>query len=417
MSTFSMKLGLATSGALALMAIFGSSTAHAAGLNDPSCKPTPARPNPVIVVHGQGGNFEGMNAITGSLVGAGYCVYAKNYGKPPGGNFGQEHLGTSAAEIGAQIDDVTAKTGAQKVDVVGHSAGVGVLDNYIQKRGGAAKVQHAIMFGGLHHPYAHGGLPKVMDASIYLPNMIAAARMIVPGITMQEVAKAAIATYAGAGSPFGVIDPAMVQTATSNFTNDLFDPDYWQDLQGAHSEAPGNFVMVGMSVRSRPTKDSAPNVCYTNIVAVADLLVGPATGFQDEASNVDNFLLTSSVTQNAHNDMLGDPAAIQKMHAGLTWACQPGAANKQLVMGNDNRTPSASDEAAEDAFKAAIAGEGDDDDDARSAGPSSKFGSNGGCAASPSTPIAPIGGGGIVFGLVLVFVWRRRISARAPALR
>src|SRR5690606_28734962 len=72
--------------------------ARAATLNDPGCKPPPGK-NPVVVVHGQGGNFEGMGALTSSLGAAGYCVYAKNYGRPPGGNFGQEHLATSAAEI------------------------------------------------------------------------------------------------------------------------------------------------------------------------------------------------------------------------------------------------------------------------------------------------------------------------------
>jgi uncharacterized protein (TIGR03382 family) len=386
--------------------LFAATSAEAAGLNDPSCKPTPARPNPVVFVHGQGGNFEGANALTGSLVSAGYCVYAKNYGKPPGGNFGQEHLSTSAAEIGAFIDDIMAKTKASKVDVVGHSAGTGVLDNYIQKRGGAAKVQHSISFGGLHHPYAHGGLPNVVDASIYLPNLIAAARLIVPGITMKEVATTAV-------SVFGVNDPAMVQTATSNFVNDLFEPDYWQDLQGAHSEAPGNFVMVGMSGRSRPTKDAAPNVCYTNIVAIADLLVGPATGFQDAADNVDNFLLESSVTQNAHNDMLADPAALQKMQAGLTWACKPGPANKQLLLGNENGVGTVGDRAAQDAFESAIA---ERRDDADRDDPRPELGTSGGCSSSSRAPTVPAGIAAAVVGLALAFVWRRRVSDRAPSL-
>jgi pimeloyl-ACP methyl ester carboxylesterase len=384
--------------------LFASASAEAAGLNDPNCKPTPAHPNPVVFVHGQAGNFEGASALTSSLVSAGYCVYAKNYGKPPGGEFGQEHLSTSAAEIGAQIDEVLARTGAMKVDVVGHSAGVGVLDNFILKRGGAAKVQHAISFGGLHHPYAHGGLPNVLDASIYLPNIIAAARMVVPGITIQDLAKTAVTVFG--------VDEAMAKTATSNFVADLFDPGYWQDLHGAHSEAPGNFVMVGMSVRSRPTKDAAPNVCYTNIVAIADLLVGPAAGFQDEAPNIENFLLTSAVTQNAHSDMLADAAALQKMHSGLTSTCQPGPMNKQLVMSNDNRVPSADDEAAENAFKTAIANgrdeDEDDDDDARGHAPN--FHANAGCSASPSSTSAGIHA--MIFAIAGVLSLRRRLSAR-----
>ena len=388
--------------------LLASTNAEAAGLNDPNCQPTAAHPNPVVFVHGQAGNFEGASALTSSLVSAGYCVYAKNYGKPPEGTFGQEHLATSAAEIGAQIDDVLARTKAAKVDVIGHSAGVGVLDNYLMKRGGAAKVQHSISFGGLHHPYAHGGLPNVIDASIYLPNTIAAARMIVPGITIQDLAKTAVTV-------FGVQDPAMVQTATSNFVADLFDPDYWKDLHGAHSEAPGNFVMVGMSQRSRPTIDSVPNVCYTNIVAIADLLVGPAAGFQDEAPNVDNFLLQSAVTQNAHSDMLADAQALQKMHSGLTAKCQPGPGNKQLIMSTNGRPPSADEDAAQNAFKDALArkaaGEEDDDDDVRG-GRQPNFHANAGCSTSSRIDRLDRKVSGVLLLVIAgVLMWRRRFSA------
>jgi hypothetical protein len=177
-----------------------------------------------------------------------------------------------------------------------------------------------------------------------------------------------------------------------------------------------------MSQRSRPTKDSAPNVCYTNIVAIADLLVGPAAGFQDEAPNVDNFLLQSAVTQNAHNDMLADAAALQKMHAGLTWACQPGPTNKQLIMNGDARMPSAEDEAAENAFKNAIAGGQDDDeeDDDRRSGRQPKFGANSGCSSSASSRTTTTFGsafGGLFLGLVVVLSRRRAISDRGRATR
>ena len=245
-----------------------------------------------------------MTAITDTLVQAGYCVYAKNYGYVPGGANGQDHLSVSAGQISDFIDQVLAQTGAAKVDVIGHSAGTGVLDNYVLKRGGAAKVHRQVSFGGLYHPYAHAGAPNFLDMDVFLPNLTLAARAFDPGFSVQQVATFALNTYAAAGSPLGMVDPALVATIESNFTADLFDPAYWNDLHGSLSEAPGVLVTVGNGTRSLRTNDSAPDVCYTNILAVADLLAGGEAGFQDQASNVDNYLLLSSFTTNAHVDMI-----------------------------------------------------------------------------------------------------------------
>lgn len=384
------------------------SSASAAGLNDPGCKPTAARPYPAVVVHGQAGNFEGMRAVTDTLVTAGYCVYAKNYGYVPGGANGQDHLSTSAGQIGAQIDQVLAQTGATKVDVIGHSAGTGVLDNYILKKGGAAKVHRLVSFGGLHHPYAHGGLPKTLDASIFLPNLIAVARKVVPGISAQTVVKTALGLYAAAGAPLGPVDPALVATMQSNFTSDLFDPDYWNDLHGSLSEAPGSFVNIGQSERSRLTKDAAPNVCYTNIVAVADLLTGAAAGFQDEAPNVDNFVLVTSITQNAHNDMLADPVALGKMVLGLDPApCTPAPVKTTIAGAYDGATdqaPSAEDVEAAGAFEDALLGR---------QGQRRSIDANAGCSVTAGAPLPASASAGGLLALGLAFAaWARR---RAPA--
>ena len=85
-------------------------TASAGALNDPGCKPSARHPYPAVVVHGQGGNFEGMRALTDTLVKADYCVYAKNYGFVAGGANGQDHLATSATQINQLVDEVLAST-------------------------------------------------------------------------------------------------------------------------------------------------------------------------------------------------------------------------------------------------------------------------------------------------------------------
>lgn len=399
--------------AVALALFAASRDAGAAALNDPGCKPTAARPYPVVVVHGQAGNFQGMSAVTGALVKDGYCVYAKNYGYVPGGANGQDHLSTSASQIGAFVDQVLAQTGAAKVDVVGHSAGTGVLDNFILKKGGAAKVHRMVSFGGLHHPYAHAGVPRFADATLYLPNMIAAARKIIPGITTKDVVKTALDVYAAAGAPLGMVDPALRATMESNFTVDLFDPDYWQDLYGGQSEAPLTFVTFGGSERSKPTNDSSPNVCYTNIVAVADLLAGAAAGFQDEAPNVENFLLTTTITQNAHNDMLADPIALAKMLGGLAAPCAP-APPKATFAANvgPEDEGSGNDSEAASVFEDAIA-DVDTDGDGQPDGPRrgrAQLGS-GGCSTGPD-PSGP-GAAGIL-SMVVALVARARRRRDTP---
>lgn len=410
----SPALGKGVVGAAALAgALFATaSSAEAAGLNDPSCKPTAARPYPVVVVHGQAGNFEGMRGVTDALVGAGYCVYARNYGHVPGGANGQDHLSTSAGQISAFVDQVLSQTKAAKVNVVGHSAGVGVLDNYIQKKGGAAKVHRAAMFGGLHHPYAHVGVAKFADATLYLPNMIAAARRVVPGISTSLVVKVALDLYSAAGSPLGMVDPALRATMESNFTSDLFDPVYWQDLQGGQSEDPLSFIRFGQSERSKTTDDAAPNVCYTNIVAVADLVTGATAGFQDEAPNVDNFLLPTSITTNAHNDMLGDPIALGKMLVSFAAPCTPATPKKTIgasVGGAAGEPPRAEDEDATGAFESAVV---DEHMNATGERQSSPVVFDGGCSMTQRAP-GGAAGGLLALGLAMM-TWAGRRASRAP---
>ncbi len=76
-----------------------------------------------------------------ALTAAGYCVYALNYGRGLGDMIaGVGSMPVSAQEISVFIDRVRTATGAQQVDIVGHSQG-GVLSRYYLKYlGGASKV-------------------------------------------------------------------------------------------------------------------------------------------------------------------------------------------------------------------------------------------------------------------------------------
>ena len=101
-------------------------TAPSAGFNDWSCRPSAVHPDPVVLLHGLGGNGPGNFSTLGPyLASAGFCVYAPTYGEaipgiPVGG---LTPIPESATEIHAFIGQVLAATGAAKADLVGHSEG------------------------------------------------------------------------------------------------------------------------------------------------------------------------------------------------------------------------------------------------------------------------------------------------------
>jgi triacylglycerol esterase/lipase EstA (alpha/beta hydrolase family) len=101
-------------------------TAPSSGFNNWGCRPSAAHPEPVVLLHGLGGNGPGnFSALGPYLASAGFCVYAPTYGEAiPGVPVGGiTPIPQSATEIAAFIGRVLAATGAAKADLVGHSEG------------------------------------------------------------------------------------------------------------------------------------------------------------------------------------------------------------------------------------------------------------------------------------------------------
>lgn len=119
--------------ALAL-ALINLTTAGATSINDFSCRPG-NNSNPIVFLHGLGATYyEDLNLLQAFLQNQGHCTYAQTYGAYDGFPFvgGLRPIADSASEIAAYIREVHEQTGADKVDIVGHSEG-GMQALYVPK--------------------------------------------------------------------------------------------------------------------------------------------------------------------------------------------------------------------------------------------------------------------------------------------
>lgn len=137
----SLRAALSAAATISATLALGPTAAHAAGgVNDPTCQPLPAHPNPVVVLHGLGATKDSdLNYLQADLADKGYCTFSDTYGSPEGFPYvgGLRPVADSAQEIRDDIERVLAQTGAEKVDIVGHSEG-GFQSLYVTKTQGIA---------------------------------------------------------------------------------------------------------------------------------------------------------------------------------------------------------------------------------------------------------------------------------------
>ncbi|MEV0251656.1 alpha/beta fold hydrolase [Nocardia sp. NPDC050712] len=236
------------------------------GSNDWDCKPGAAHPNPVVLVHGGAGAGAQTNwgTIVPLLANEGYCVFALTYGaldlpwpvSALGGMTGTAEQ--NARTVGRFIERVLAETGAQKVDVVGHSLGT-LLPNYYAKRfGGASRIDRYVSFA----PVWEGTFG----------DQLAIAREYAAQLGAGPALEAALAAQP-AGNEAQTGSPLMV------------------DL---HSD--------GMYV---------PGITYTNIVTIHDQVVLPYTSGLLPGDGVTNIVLQEGCSQDMsdHLTIIADPRA------------------------------------------------------------------------------------------------------------
>ena len=231
------------------------------GANNWSCRPSAAHPDPVVLVHGTFANMDdNWQAASPLLADSGYCVYAFNYGGASAASpvQGTGDIAASAAQLAAFVDTVLAKTGAAKVDLVGHSQGGMMPRYYIKFLGGAAKVDKLI------------GLAPSNN-----------------GTTLDGITQF--------GAALGLLEPA------NNFLTGLCDACVEQEV--------GSSFLASLNAGG----ETVSGIRYTVIESTNDEVVTPYTSaFLPAAANVTNILVENQclLDQTDHLEIAYDPIAL-----------------------------------------------------------------------------------------------------------
>lgn len=134
-----------------------------AGSNDFSCTPGPEHPDPVVLVHGTFENrYDNWAELSPKLADRGYCVFSLNYGGGESSAIkGTGEITRSARELSGFVDRVLTATGADEVDVVGHSQGGMMPRYYIENLGGESEVDSLVALVPSNHGTTLHGIDEL----------------------------------------------------------------------------------------------------------------------------------------------------------------------------------------------------------------------------------------------------------------
>ncbi|MDU7511557.1 MAG: alpha/beta fold hydrolase [Corynebacterium sp.] len=174
-------LGLSAPIANASQSEWESSVPESFGINDPSCVPSGQIVEPVVLLHGTYNNAGVWKSLIPMLKDQGACVWAFDYGaddvslqNASPSTKAISDLDDAAEEIARHVDYVRAVTGAEKVDLVGHSQGGTHIKTYTQMYGGAEHVARAVALGGNFHGTTLNGQGETLSKFIaFAPHLAA----------------------------------------------------------------------------------------------------------------------------------------------------------------------------------------------------------------------------------------------------
>lgn len=146
-------------------------TASPPGANDFDCVPSDDHPRPVVLVHGLVVTRTFWQTLSPLLANNGYCVFALTYGSHRGlpQLGGLRGIDESAHELAAFVDEVLAATGAEEVDLVGHSEGTVMPQYYLKRLDGAEKVNAYVAITPLYDGSTGWGIDEVIPCLTSLP--------------------------------------------------------------------------------------------------------------------------------------------------------------------------------------------------------------------------------------------------------
>lgn len=178
--------------------------------------------NPVVMLHGLSADREvDLNLLQYELNGRGYCTFSQTYGAyaVPSWIGGLDDMRASAAQIAAFVREVREKTGAARVDLVGHSEG-GVQALYVPltQAGVSDILEHVVALGPAVHGatyfgftdlwYIGGAVTRAAVGAIVSALGCPACEQLAPGGLVTEDFTAAAGHIAQAGNKVTIVTSA-----------------------------------------------------------------------------------------------------------------------------------------------------------------------------------------------------------------
>ncbi|MFI5779499.1 esterase/lipase family protein [Nocardia sp. NPDC051570] len=228
------------------------------GANDWSCKPTAAHPRPVVLLHGTWNSSLGsFSRLSPQLAQAGYCVFALNYGRPDvaGPGLVRPSIGAvgpiaeSARQLAVFVERIFAATGAEQVDMIGHSQGGLLIRQYLKDGGGADpndpaanKVKNVITFGATNHGTTLSGIGSLaLVAQQNLgPGVLPLAQEFIGPAGIEQLPGSPYLTALNAG---GDTVPGVDYTVIATQYDETSSPYYWTWLTAGPGATVHNILL------------------------------------------------------------------------------------------------------------------------------------------------------------------------------
>ncbi|WP_433634088.1 esterase/lipase family protein [Nocardia sp. CA-120079] len=224
-----------------------------AGANRWDCTPSAEHPNPVVLLHGTWLNaFDTFAYLSPQLARAGFCVFAFNFGRSGlmegggigavlPGRYGVGPMAESSRQLADFVDRVRAATGAEKVDIVGHSQGGTVANQYLKFDGGADKVGKLVTFGATHHGTSLMGIALLGRAINNLGVNILG--FYEPIVGLSNIEQAVGSSFYARLNANGDTVPGVDYTVVGSRYDEVTNPYNWTFLQAGPDAAVDNITL------------------------------------------------------------------------------------------------------------------------------------------------------------------------------